>query len=138
MSTNDQDKTRLNSLSAGEREALEFEQDFYEKVLRSRPTHLEALRGYAHACTALGLYKKGLWADRRICAQEPENAVDRYNLSCSLALTGEVDAAIEELQVAAELGYRDWRHIRRDPDLANLHGDPRFDAIIADGRPSAD
>jgi tetratricopeptide (TPR) repeat protein len=54
-----------------------------------------------------------------------------YDLACYYALAGDRLAAIERLRRAVDLGYAsDW--ISRDPDLAALHGNPEFEAIVAE------
>ncbi len=54
-----------------------------------------------------------------------------YNAACSLALVGEVDAALEELKLGLELrpGLKGWS--RLDSDLASLHSDPRYQELFA-------
>lgn len=54
-----------------------------------------------------------------------------YNAACSLALVGEVDAALDELKQGLELrpGLKGWS--RLDSDLASLHDDPRYKELFA-------
>ncbi len=54
-----------------------------------------------------------------------------YNLACSYALMGEADPAFKWLYAAMDEGFLDAEHLVNDPDLANLHGDPRFKQIAA-------
>ncbi len=56
-----------------------------------------------------------------------------YDLACLAALAGERDTAIAYLRQAVDRGYEDqnlW--IARDGDLAVLHGDAEFEAIVAE------
>jgi tetratricopeptide (TPR) repeat protein len=59
-----------------------------------------------------------------------------YNLACAEAKLGSVDAALEQLELAAELdreAVAKWAP--EDEDFASLRGDPRFLAIT--GQPDA-
>jgi hypothetical protein len=40
--------------------------------------------------------------------------------------------AIEELKEAERTGFKNKEIIRDDPDLANLLGDPEFEALVAE------
>lgn len=55
---------------------------------------------------------------------------DHYNRACLEAITGNTDAALENLAkaLAQRPDLHDWA--RRDPDLASLHGDPRFEELV--------
>ncbi|MFQ5793411.1 MAG: tetratricopeptide repeat protein, partial [Acidobacteriota bacterium] len=54
-----------------------------------------------------------------------------YDQACYSALTGDREGAIHLLRRAVDLGYQsEW--IARDPDLDSLHGDPAFEAIVAE------
>jgi tetratricopeptide (TPR) repeat protein len=51
--------------------------------------------------------------------------------ACGAAAAGHRDAAFEYLGQAIDHGYSNPVSIRDDPDLKSLHGDPRFDALLA-------
>lgn len=74
-----------------------------------------------------------LAAYRAAVAASPAYAPGRYNLSCELALAGQGDAAIEQLEHLLRLGTPEARSFvaraRFDPDFARVAGDPRFRAI---------
>ena len=53
------------------------------------------------------------------------------SFACGAAAAGHRDDAIEYLGQAIDHGYSDPVSIRDDPDLKSLHGDPRFDALLA-------
>jgi hypothetical protein len=52
-----------------------------------------------------------------------------YNLACYAARQGRGDEALSLLRDAVEHG--DGLDIPTDPDLKSLHGDPRFDKLVA-------
>jgi hypothetical protein len=75
---------------------------------------------------------------RAVLADLPPSPSNSYNLACTWALLGERELALEHLRrefegLRAGPGalerQRQWA--ARDPDLASLRGDPRFQALIA-------
>jgi Flp pilus assembly protein TadD len=52
-----------------------------------------------------------------------------YNLACTYALKGEPEPALKWLDQAVNAGFDDPNKFQNDPDIASLHGDPRFEAI---------
>lgn len=53
-------------------------------------------------------------------------ATTMYNLACSNAQSGNIDAAFGWLEKSEEAGMEMWSHARWDDDLDPLHSDPRF------------
>jgi len=60
-----------------------------------------------------------------------------YNFACGAAVAGRRDEALDHLGQAIALGYNHADAIAADPDLKSLHGDPRFDALLAKARQGA-
>lgn len=108
-----------------------FEMQFYEDVLRQDPCNEDVLMALGHAYTTRGEYQKGLEVDRRLVRLRPSDPTAFYNLACSYSLTGQLDESIMTLEHAISLGYRDFDHMLRDPDLENLRKDSRFRRLIA-------
>jgi tetratricopeptide (TPR) repeat protein len=113
------------------KEPQDFEITFYEGVLKRRPEYIEALIPLAEAYTRKGLYEKGLEMDQRLSKLCKEDPIVHYNLACSYALVGKKKEALKALRRSVELGYCDFAHLRRDPDLKGLHGDPDFDSLAS-------
>ncbi|HEX5009302.1 MAG TPA: hypothetical protein VFY71_02785 [Planctomycetota bacterium] len=109
--------------------ALAFETGVLEQVLAREPDNVEVLAALAEACTRLRRYRRGLELDRLLVQRDPDEPLFRYNLACSLALTGELDAACAELLGAIDRGYRDFAHMERDPDLRRLRRDPCWQRV---------
>ncbi len=107
-----------------------FQIDVFREHLSSHPDDASVLEALGHLLTRCGRFDEGLAADRRLVDLTPEAPVAHYNLSCSLALTGDLDAALASLRRALELGYREFGFIRKDRDLRDLRADPRFEALL--------
>jgi len=72
---------------------------------------------------------EGLEVDERLARLEPRNPLVLYNLACSYSLTNQVERGLEILKQAIALGYRDFKWLRRDPDLRRLRRHSGFAAI---------
>jgi tetratricopeptide (TPR) repeat protein len=60
-----------------------------------------------------------------------DNSFTWYNLACAAARSGAKIQALEALEKAIELGYRNLQHITQDEDLRSLRKDPRYLELIA-------
>ena len=109
---------------------VDFEIDFYGKILARHPLYLEVLRRQAELLAARHRHAEALLCDQRLSAALPQDAEVRYNLSCSLAILGRVAEAVGSLSLAFELGYRDFEHVESDPDLEVVRNDPHFVALL--------
>ena len=74
--------------------------------------------------------EEGLEWARRALELDPADAGVRYNVVCLYALEGRRDEAIACLEECLRLGFGNTEWIRRDPDLATLRDDPRFEALL--------
>jgi len=108
------------------RSALLFEADVLERLLAREPGNVAYLAALGQACSKLRAHERGLRVDRQLVAARPQDPTFRYNLACSLALTGDLASAHAELLQAIELGYRDVEHLLRDEDLAALRDTAGF------------
>jgi alpha/beta hydrolase family protein len=86
------------------------------------------------------LQLKALDIQRRVLGPEhPNTALFKDNLACILALADKRDEALSLLREAVDHGlppYADL-YIEEDKDLKSLHGDPRFDALVAHAKERA-
>ena len=106
------------------------ELEFLQAIARRLPEDTDVMRVLGDLYTRTGAYADGLRVDERLsrlCAEDP---VVWYNLACSLALSDRSDDAFDALNRAVELGYNDYDGMKKDPDLASLHGDARFESIL--------
>lgn len=75
---------------------------------------------------------------RAALRETPVSPYNYYNLACTYALLGEKDTAFEYLRRELDENHgsdggraRQQTWARTDPDLASLHDDPRFEALLA-------
>lgn len=107
------------------------ELQFLQKVSERLPGDVEVLQALAELYTRTGKYEEGLAVDRQLSQQLPNDNLVWYNLGCSYALTNHPNEAFDALTKAVELGYDDYDWMKTDPDLANLHKDPRFESLLS-------
>jgi adenylate cyclase len=105
--------------------------EIIERTLETQPDDARALYLGAASLAALGERDRALeWAARAADTERDEPAV-LYNISCVYTHLGEKERALDCLERAADLGfgYRAW--VENDPTLEPLHGEPRFQAVLA-------
>ena len=120
-------KDRLN----GHAKHNVVELQFLEKIADRLPGDIEVLQALADLYTKTGKFEEGLKVDQMLSQQLPNDDLVWYNLGCSYALTNHPDEAFEALTQAVELGYGDYDWMKTDPDLKNLHRDPRFESLLS-------
>jgi tetratricopeptide (TPR) repeat protein len=103
---------------------------FLEKVSRRLPDDPEVLQALAELYTKTGKFSEGLAIDIKLSLLLPADDLVWYNLGCSYALTRNFDEAFDALAKSIDLGYGDYDWMKTDPDLGNLHADPRFDSLL--------
>jgi tetratricopeptide (TPR) repeat protein len=107
-------------------ELLEFEIQFYEKLLRAYPDFVDVLVPLGDAYTRRGLHQKGLDVDLRLTRLRAQDPLTWYNLACSLSLLKRLDEALNALRRAFDLGYTDVEYLQQDRDLLNLRQSPKY------------
>lgn len=113
-----------------DRNQVDFEVDFYARLLEAVPDYAEVLRAQACNLTVKGRLQEGLLVDKRLVACRPDDPIAHYNLACRYALLKQRDLAIATLRKAMELGYRDFQYMLEDRDLESIRKDPRFRELI--------
>jgi tetratricopeptide (TPR) repeat protein len=109
---------------------LDFDVDFFERLLARKGDSIEVLRILAELVSRKGIVKRAVDLDRRLVELMPDDFLARYNLACSLARAGRPDEAIDSLSRAILLGYDDLSHMETDPDLESLRDHPDFRALL--------
>ncbi len=69
---------------------------------------------------------------KKALALRPNDANILYNAACTYGLMGKKDEALELLVRMKQAGFSQLDWARRDPDLACLHNDPAFLALLAE------
>jgi tetratricopeptide (TPR) repeat protein len=109
---------------------LDFLARFLEVAIERRPEWTEALAELGHVYSQQGRLVEGLRVDQELVRIFPENPSVHYNLACSFSLLDQKDAALDCLERAVELGYRDVEHMLADQDLSNIWAEERFTALL--------
>lgn len=109
----------------------DFEIEFLEGIARRQKDYWEALAILGNHYTAAKRYAEGLAVDEKLAALRPNDAVVCYNLACSYSLVGRTDLALQALERALTLGYRDFQHMVRDRDLDAVRRDGRFKSLLS-------
>ncbi len=121
------DTTRRHVVDTAER----FEVMLLEQARNERPDDFEVLVRLGELYSRRGQVEDGLDIDTHLVELAPADPIVRYNLACSLAMSGQIEDAFLALGEALRLGYDDLPHLLGDEDLLTLRDDPRFDAIVA-------
>jgi TolB-like protein/Tfp pilus assembly protein PilF len=103
-----------------------------EKQLRAVPEDARARILLAGKYVLAGRGEDGIREMHIAVALRPNDAVLLYNVACLYATMGRKSEALDALRNSWTAGFRDPNWARRDPDLANLHGDPEFERLFAD------
>jgi tetratricopeptide (TPR) repeat protein len=126
-----QKSSSRKKLTRREQRDLDVEIGFIEGVISRDPGYVEALQILGDNYTRRGRYDEGLKVDERLARLRPGDALSHYNLACSYSLTDQFEAAVVALDKALDLGYRDFKWMARDPDLAKLRKHPLYRKIRA-------
>jgi adenylate cyclase len=109
---------------------LDFDIDFFQRVLHRYPDYVDVLRCQGQLLTRKGLHERALEVDRRLVELRPGDGVAHYNLACSLALGQRPKEAIDELYRALESGYDDFDYLEADSDLDSLRQQPAYADLL--------
>ena len=110
---------------------LDLEITFLEGIIRRDPEFVEALQILGDDYTRRGRYCEGLKIDEHLARLCPDDSLVYYNLACSYSLTNQFDLAAEALEMAINLGYRDFKWMTHDPDLKKLRDQDEYKRIRA-------
>ncbi len=119
------------------RSQLDFEIEFYERILSRDPNYVEVLVNLGGLFTQKGCHRRALQVDLRLARLRPKDPEVFYNLACSYAVLEQKAEAIEALGNAVRHGFCDVDYLANDHDLDSIRSRPDFQCIVADlaGRP---
>lgn len=113
-----------------ETEQTAFEMKFFSDVLERYPDYVDVLRVFGNLLTRQGHHEESLEVDRRLVRLRPDDATAHYNLACSFCLLRKHEQTLTALRKAFELGYNDFRFLRKDRDLESIRQDRRFKVLV--------
>jgi len=122
---------RSKKMTREQERNLDIEIGFLEGVVRRDPGYIDALQILGDNYTRRGRFEDGLKVDEQLVRLRPGDALVHYNLACSCSLTGRFESAAVALNRALDLGYRDFKWLSKDPDLAKLRKHPLYKKIRA-------
>lgn len=124
-------------ITASWRRTIGPEHPYTLRTINNRADSLAKLGRYAEAER---MQRDVFDIKRRVLGpDQPFTAVSGYNLACLASRQGRKNEALSLLRQAVDHGlpvYGDLG-IDNDPDLKSLHGDPRFDSLVADAKERA-
>lgn len=97
-----------------------------KKAVEQQPTNPNAWFVLARANQAAGDLDGAIEAGHQAAEFAAVRASAFYNLACAYAQKGDKDDAFRALLGAKRAGFADRDLMAKDPDLASLHDDPRF------------
>ena len=104
-----------------------------ERKLALNPGDAIALSRMAAAYAHRGDKEKAYSAMGKVLQVDPDDGLSQYNCACTYAVLGEREKALACLRKALEGGYKNIREwVKSDLDLASLHEDPDFKALLAE------
>jgi tetratricopeptide (TPR) repeat protein len=103
-------------------------------ALFQQQRYADALALFERAPTLPGTGVKR-FRDKPPQASDGEVQAARYNSACAHAALGAADQGLAALAACLGAGYEDFNQIERDPDLATLRADPRYQQLMARYRP---
>jgi tetratricopeptide (TPR) repeat protein len=113
------------------RSQIDFEIEFFERILSRDPNYVEVLMNLGDLFTRKGCHRRALQVDLRLARLRPKNAEVFYNLACSYALLNHKSEAIEALRRAVRLGFTAIDHLLSDPDLEAIRVHPEFQRLVS-------
>jgi adenylate cyclase len=115
----------------GEQRCLKQSAAAIERHLQLNPGDVRALGHGAGVMALLGKTGQMQQMIDRAVALRPNDYGNLATLACAAMLGGDADQALDFLERAAATGQGDREWLTKDNDLKPLHGNPRFEALVA-------
>jgi len=104
-----------------------------EQLVKEDPNDATSWMQLGEACYVCKRYDDAVRAFVKAARSSEIAARAWYNAACSAGLRQDKDHALEYLGNAFEAGFTPRDRARSDSDLALLHDDPRFEALLSKG-----
>ena len=105
-----------------------------DRVLAIAPAEPIARANLGRIYKTQGDYARAIAEHKLAIAGAPELPDLYYNVACYYALAKRKEDALRWLGLALEHGFARLEHLRGDPDLHLLDGDPRFELLARTGK----
>jgi tetratricopeptide (TPR) repeat protein len=102
-----------------------------QAITEREPQNGEAWFRLGYSLHVLGRIEEALPAHTRAAGFPDYRPTALYNVGCANALLGHADAAFTALDGAIDAGFDDRDVMAQDSDLASLHADARWAALLA-------
>ena len=114
-----------------------FEMNFYERLRKRLPGDPQILEALAGLYAKYDMDKHALRIDKKLARLSPRDPRIRYNLACSLTLSGQTREGMKAFKKAVELVYNDVQWLEKDRDLKALRELPEFIDLVDQIKSSA-
>ena len=115
----------------GEQSALARTWPVIERHLQINPDDVKALGHGAGVLALLGRSDECKSFVERALKLRPDDVTNLVNLACASMLNGDPETALDMLERAVATGRGDKEWMLQDNDLKPLHGNVRFDSLMA-------
>ncbi len=117
-------------IMAFEEENLEDKIRLYSKAIELNPDYSEAYNNRGVAYRKKGEYDRAILDFDKAIELNPDGVLAYFNKACALAMKGKKEEALDNLEIAANKGYKDIKLARTARDLDSLRDDPQFEVIM--------
>ena len=107
---------------------------YLERVLELDTVPDEPFQHDQYVYTLLGQPDKAREAIDKLMTERTVTKDVAYDYACAYSLLGDTDQAIEWMRKAMSLGFRQFEHIKRDPDMDNIRDLQPFKDLMAEYR----
>lgn len=102
----------------------------FSLAIQKDPSYAEAYSNRAVTYMQLKKFNKADEDLRKAKELSPDSPSIHYNSASLESLKGNVDLALDEIDVSLTKGFSDYDALRRDPDLDNVRKHPEFRKIL--------
>ncbi|HVE65559.1 MAG TPA: tetratricopeptide repeat protein, partial [Thermoanaerobaculia bacterium] len=120
---------RAKKVGESRHEAVRYV-DRYERLKASNPKKGSAFYNVAMELHEVGRHDLAAQAWESSAARGHKTATSLYNVACALSMKGDRARALEYLHRSLLEGFDDPGQIRKDADLDNVRGEPRYRELL--------
>src|SRR5258708_10851622 len=101
----DEAATSCRLATLRKRSQVDFEIEFFERILSRDPNYVEVLMNLGDLFTRKGCHRRAPQVDLRLARLRPRHAEGFYNLACSYSPLNHNSAALEALRPPVRRGF---------------------------------